>query len=165
VPKSIEDSKLVFKRPATLTDQNDAGYFQYGTNSYALDGVSIAAQIVRELDSRKFDWRFRLKSLFLNHTSTADVRRNLVRIMQEDFRVRTWYSGAEETSLEPDLSPVYTFTCEIKEDGTVDKQPSDNGVHYCHRYGGLFHVWNWDPQFATMKDVDQWHPRNINLNK
>jgi hypothetical protein len=154
---------VTYERLVNLTDQSDAAYYTDPNqpNAYALDAVTIAVYILRELDERGFDWRYSLKSNLLNHTSAEDIRRNIVRIMREDSKFHSSYRGANDTGPVSGLNTVYTFNCpSVAADGSIDRR-SNGSVDYCQRYGGIFHVWKWDPQNKAMSDVDPWHPRKV----
>ncbi len=161
VPPDI--NAVAYTKAVILTDQSDASYYTdiNQPNAYALDGVTIAVELLKELDSRGFDLRSRLKSKLLNRMDAADVRRNLIRTMQEDFRYHSSYYGAEETGPIKGIHTVYSFICPpTRSDGSVERK-TDGSVSYCQRCGGIFHIWSWDPKAKQMKDVYSWHPMRI----
>jgi hypothetical protein len=161
VPTHIDS--VTYASHVNLTDQSDASYYTDSNqpNAYALDGITIAVELLKELDKRGFDWKFVLKSKLLNRAYAADIRRNLIRTMQEDFKFHSSYLGAIETGPVKGLYTVYSFDCpSMRPDGTVERK-TDGSPSYCQRYGGIFHIWSWDPRDKTMSDVDSWHPRRI----
>jgi hypothetical protein len=157
-PTSVEYNNVV-----NLTDQSDASYYTDASqpNGYGLDAVTVAVDLLKELDERGFDWKLTLKSTPLNHANAVDVRRNLVRLLREDFKFHSSYRGAEDTGPIKGLTTAYTFDCPlVRRDGRIERK-SDGSVEYCQRYGGIFHVWNWNPQKQAMTDVDPWHPPRV----
>jgi hypothetical protein len=159
VPSSM--GTVTYPSVVLLTDQSDAAYYSSNDepNAYGLDAVTIAVSLLRELNERGFDWKVSLKSELLNRTSAEDIRRNLVRIMQEDSEFHTSYRGANNTGPTDGLSTAYNFDCPtVSIEGRIQHK-SDGSADYCQRYGGIFHVWQWDPQRKVMTDIDFWHPQ------
>jgi hypothetical protein len=128
-------------RGVEITNQSNAEFFCKDVSVYAMDSAAIAAQLIKDLENRGFDWRFRLKALFDRQT-VEDARRNLVRVMRENIKARTSYFGATETGSSFGGRTVYAFS-----DGK--------------RVGGIFHIWQWDQEHGTMSDVDRWHPQSL----
>ena len=127
-----------------LADQSDARNYMNKVNAYAEDSLAISGDLLRVLDRDGFDWRFRVKKMLLNHTTAADIRRNLLRVMQSEISFQDSYPSYVGTSFAQPvegLRMVYTFDCRSS---------------YCKRYGGIFHVWQWKE--GKMEDVDHWHP-------
>jgi len=112
-----------------FTHQTDAGDYNSHTNSYRKDAFAIAHQLIGDLDQQGGDFRYRLKSWFHLH-NVKDARRNLVRALEQNSTMRTWYPG--------EFGMPYVF------DGHK-------------RYGGIFHVWRLQAN-AEMEDIDNWHP-------
>ena len=133
-------------RPVDITNQADAADYNNHFNTYGLDGAAVARQLIDDLQSRGYDWRFRMKA-WVERESVADARRNLVRIMKENINFRTSYSGAQETALSPGSPTIYAFG-----------KPADS-VPFGRRVGGMFHVWEWSPEKNLMADIDKWHPQ------
>jgi hypothetical protein len=127
--------------PVNITNQRDAEDYKKGINVYGLDAIAIATELVRDMRARGLDRTYRLKSIF--HLQTGrDVRRNLVRVMRDNFYYRSSYYGAMATALTPESRTVYAFK------------------EYA-RANGMFHV--WERAGDDSKDVDQWHPRKTML--
>jgi ABC-type branched-subunit amino acid transport system substrate-binding protein len=135
------DSNLtVFNSPSTpgavtnplqvqFTHQTDAADYNSHTNSYAEDAFVVAHQLIDDLDKQGGDLRYRVKSWFHLH-NVKDARRNLVRALEQNATIRTWYPGGG--------GMPYVFEGH-------------------KRYGGMFHVWKLQPN-AEMEDIDNWHP-------
>jgi hypothetical protein len=121
--------------PVHFTDQSDAHDYNSHKNQYVDDAFSIALQIISDLNGRGYDIAFRVRS-FLHIQTVQDARRNLLRIMRQNFSSRAWYKSANG------ITP-YVF------DGNKP-------------YGGIFHVWQLKPSSSQpgseMEDVDNWHP-------
>jgi len=130
--------------PIHITDQADAEDYDKGISVYGLDAITIAAQLIDDLNKRGFDWRFRIRKT-LHRLTVEDARRNLVRVMQQNYDYHASYFGAVRTGIAPDSRTVYAF------DGNL-------------RANGLFHVWErakLDKGYRNT-DVDRWHPpKNI----
>jgi hypothetical protein len=130
--------------PIHITDQADAADYNSGISVYGIDALVIASQLIDDLNRRGFDWRFRIKKL-LHRLTVEDARRNLVRVMQQNFDYHSSYFGATRTATVPESRTVYVF------DGYT-------------RANGMFHVWQRVKSDSGYKniDVDRWHPsRNI----
>jgi hypothetical protein len=140
VSSQLKDNSKI-DRTVDFTDQTDATDYNNHVGVYTLDGIAIAAQLIADLNSRRFDWTFRVKSWFDRQT-VEDARRNLARVMTENIRFRSSYRGAAETAPSPDSPTVYAF--------------SGN-----RRTGGMYHVWEWDPKSKLMADIDHWHPPRL----
>ncbi|HEX8817022.1 MAG TPA: ABC transporter substrate-binding protein [Terriglobales bacterium] len=126
--------------PINVADQVDALDYTNGKSVYGLDAIAIAAELIDDLNKSKPDWELRLKT-FLHLQTTKDVRRNLVRVMQDNFRHRSSYFGVQQTGLEPAPRAVYAF------DGYT-------------RANGIFHVWERVKSGTAYEndDIDRWHP-------
>jgi hypothetical protein len=139
-PPPIATAQMQLQRsvnPVNFTYPADANDYNVHKNPYVDDAFSIASQLVDDLDHRGGDIRLRVKSFF--HVQTAaDVRRNLNRIMRENFNSRTWFPDASKGT-------PYVF----------------NGNK---QFGGIFHVWQIGSTSTPenhMEDVDRWHiPRS-----
>jgi hypothetical protein len=119
-----------------ITDQADAEDYRNGISVYGLDAIAIATQLVNDMNTRGLDFNYRMKAFFRQQTGT-DVRRNLVRVMQDNFTYRSSYYGAKKTAITPNSRTVYAF---------------DRGT----RVNGMFHV--WERTGFDSADVDRWHP-------
>lgn len=162
VPASL--ASVPYNAAVNLADQSDASYYTDSKqpNAYAVDSVTIAATIVKELEERGYDVESRLRSIFLNRMTAEDIRRNLIRVMQQDFSFHSAYRGADDTGPVPGLRTAYAFDCPpVGEDGRVLHETGS--ADYCQRYGGIFHVWQWEPKYHAMTDIDPWHPRRGTL--
>jgi hypothetical protein len=135
VEQRLEGTKFEANR-VNITDQADAEDYRKGISVYGLDAIAIAAQLVNDLNSRGLDFKYRLKAVFRQQNAT-DVRRNLVRVMQDNFTYRSSYFGATRTAMPPNSRAVYAFTQYL-------------------RSNGMFHVWE-RTGFESI-DVDRWHP-------
>jgi hypothetical protein len=126
--------------PVHITDQADAADYSKGISAYGLDAITIAAQLIDDLNRRGFDWKFRVRKQ-LHRLTVEDARRNLVRVMQQNYDYHASYFGAARTAIAPDSRTVYAF------DGYL-------------RANGMFHVWKRvksSTGYANI-DVDRWHP-------
>jgi hypothetical protein len=130
-----------FGRGVEITNQSNAEFFCKDVSVYAMDSAAIAAQLIKDLEDSGFDLRFRVKAWFDRQT-VEDARRNLVRIMRERIKARTFFYGATDTGSALGGRTLYAFS---------------GG----RRVGGIFHVWQWDPDSGTMNDVDHWHPQSL----
>jgi hypothetical protein len=139
----MQTSLKEFGRGVEITNQSNADFFCKDVSVNAMDSAAIAAQLIKDLENHGFDWRFRVKAWFDRQT-VEDARRNLVRVMRENIKARTSYLGATETAAVPGGRSLYAFS-----DGK--------------RVGGIFHVWQWDPEHGTMSDVDRWHPQSLEV--
>lgn len=137
----ISDEEMSGFTPVNFTHQIDASDYNERKDVYGMDGIAIAARLINDLNTRGLSWRFRIKSMFGMETA-EDVRRDLLRVIQDNGKYRSSYLGAPETASA--LGPtVYAF----------------NGTQ---RLGGIFHVWERSkpPSMSTsqLTDVDGWHP-------
>jgi len=129
--KALQGYDPVYVMSATSVvdpDQNNDAALQ--------DALSIAAQLIKDVNERGTDFRFRLKSL-LSLSSVDDARRNLVRVMQEDSVSRAVFYGALE-----DGRPTYIFSGNKRE----------NGVYHVLEWTGATVSGSWE-----FVDVDAWH--------
>jgi hypothetical protein len=126
--------------PVHITDQADAADYSKGVSAYGLDAIMIATQLIDDLNKRGFDWKFRVKKR-LHLLTVEDARRNLVRVMQQNYDYHASYFGAARTAIAPESRTVYAF------DGYL-------------RANGMFHVWERVKSGAGYAniDVDRWHP-------
>jgi hypothetical protein len=135
-----------------ITDQADAEDYKRGLSVYGLDAIAIAAQLINDMNTRGLDFNYRVKALF-RQQKAVDVRRNLVRTMQDNIKYRSSYLGAAKTAISPSSRTVYAFNQHA-------------------RSNGMFHVWQRTEHQTA--DVDRWHPpktasstavsRNSNVN-
>jgi hypothetical protein len=141
VERRLNGAKLHFS-PVHITDQSDAADYEKGISVYGMDAIAIAAQLIRDLANRGLDFEFRSKA-WLKRQTVEDARRNLVRVMQENFAFRSSYIGAPDISSSDSLA-VYAFS----------------GYQ---RSGGMFHVWKRSSSRAGYEiiDVDPWHPKRV----
>ena len=139
----VSDDKLMDFTAARFTYPADAADYNRHINVYGVDAVSIAEQIIGDLNRRGSDLRNRLKSLV--HIETVlDARRNLVRVMEENSDSRTWYA------------------CETGTACVFDKHTRPNGMYYVTRFNGMFHVWQLRGGGGSeMSDIDGWHPPKV----
>jgi hypothetical protein len=135
VEDRLERTKFDVSR-VNITNQTDAEDYRSGISVYGLDAVAIAAQLVKDLSARGLDFNYRLKAFFRLQNGT-DVRRNLVRVMQDNFIYRSSYFGATRTAISPNPRTVYAF-------------------EQYTRSNGMFHV--WERTGFRSDDVDRWHP-------
>jgi len=135
VEDRLEDIKFDVSG-VNITNQTDADDYRSGVSVYGLDAVAIAAQLVKDLNTRGLDFNYRLKAFFRLQDG-ADVRRNLVRVMQDNLTYRSSYFGATRTAISPSSPTVYAF----------DQYTRSNG---------MFHV--WERTGFRSDDVDRWHP-------
>jgi hypothetical protein len=135
------DDKLANFGAVRFTYQTDAADYNRHTNVYGGDAVAIARQLIDDLNKRGGDLWYRVQSRI--HIETAeDARRNLVRIMAENFASRTWYRCGSNTA------------CVFDE----------NMPH--HRVNGIFHVWKLKGSSGgEMLNVDGWHPPKVATTK
>jgi hypothetical protein len=131
------DDNLANFAAARFTYPSDATDYNLHTNVYGRDAVSIARQLINDLDKRGGDPRYRTLS-HLNMATVGDARRNLVRIIAENFASRTWYD------------------CESAAGCQFGQKPPHN------RSNGMFHVWQLGSKNGgEMLDIDGWHaPRS-----
>jgi ABC-type branched-subunit amino acid transport system substrate-binding protein len=141
--RGVDSNLAAFNPPSTpgkvpselrveFTHQTDAADYNTHTNSYAEDAFGVARQLVSDLNKQGGDLRYRAKSWFHLH-NVKDARRNLVRALEQNATIRTWYPGV--------AGMPYVFEGH-------------------KRYGGMFHVWKLQPN-AEMKDIDNWHPPRV----
>jgi hypothetical protein len=135
VEQRLEGTKFAVSR-VNITDQADAEDYRNGISVYGLDAIAIASQLVNDLNTRGLDLNYRVKAFFRQQTG-ADVRRNLVRVMQDNFTYRSAYYGARKSATASNSRTVYAF----------DRYT---------RVNGMFHV--WERTGLDSADVDRWHP-------
>jgi hypothetical protein len=127
--------------PILITDQADAADYNSGISIYGLDAIVIATQLIDDLNTRGFDWKFRVRKV-LHQLTVEDARRNLVEVMQQNFSYHSSYFGATRAAIFPESRSAYVF----------------NGYT---RANGMFHVWKRVKSGTTYEniDVDPWHPK------